>query len=92
MKEQDALMLKRRASLLRLIINNPTHCPMNINMQSVPGSPASARGGGGECVFTALNAQTSSAAVFRLQPRGAATKASRACYLLLLIVTYSTPI
>lgn len=64
---------------------------MNIYMQSVPGSPPNARGGE-ECVFTAFNAQTSSAAVFCLEPREAATKASRACYLLLLIVTYSTSI
>lgn len=52
-------MLKYCTSLLCLIINSPSHHPMNIYMQSVPGSLPYARGRE-VCVFIALNTQTSS--------------------------------
>lgn len=64
---------------------------MNIYMQSVPGSLPYARGGE-VCVFIALNTQTSSATIFRLQPWKRVAKALWAFYLLLLNVTYSTSI
>lgn len=64
---------------------------MNIYMQSVPGSLPYARGRE-VCVFIALNTQTSSPTLFRLQPWKTVTKASRAFYLLLHNVTYSTSI
>lgn len=84
-------MLKYYTSLLCLIINSPSHHPMNIYMQSVPGSLPYARGRE-VCVFIALNTQTSSPTLFRLQPWKTLTKAMRAFYLLLHNVTYSTSI
>lgn len=84
-------MLKYSTSLQCLIINSPSHLPMNIYMQSVPGNLSYARGRD-VCVFIALNTQTSSPTPFRLQPWKTLTKALRAFYLLLHNVTYSTSI
>lgn len=55
------------ASMLCLIINRPSHRPMNIYMQSVPGSRVCAGGvesgiggggGGGLCVYTVKQSNT----------------------------------
>lgn len=51
-------MLKYYTSLLCLIINSPSHHPMNIYVESVPRSLPYARGRE-VCVFMALNTQTS---------------------------------